>query len=109
MIWLDESQYCLRIIDGDPAHKPSYRAVGNIYLHGDVAILCGFHGKLLRVDLRDLVSSLWDRGIRHLLTERSGSHRIPMGQRIDTPDGPFHDWWHVDLKEIGIDRIRMAK
>ena len=109
MIWLDESQYCLRIVDGNKEEKPPYRAVGNIYLHGDVAILCGFHGKLMRTDLREFVFKMIERGVNHLLVDRSERHRIPLGKRIDTPGGPFHDWWHIDLKTIDIARSKTAQ
>jgi len=102
MIWLDESQYCLRIIDGDPAARPPYRAVGNIYIHGDVAILSGFHGKVMRADLREFLAKMRERKINHLILERTGNHRFPFASAINTPGGPFHGWWHIDMGAINV-------
>lgn len=100
MIWLDVSQYCLRIVDSDPATKPPYRAVGSVYIHGDVAIISGFIGKLLKADGREIFQELHARNIKHLIVQRAGSHRMPLARQINTPDQPFDGWWHVRLDDV---------
>ncbi|MBX3629295.1 MAG: hypothetical protein KF908_05150 [Nitrosomonas sp.] len=98
MIWLEETQYCLRIVDADPATKPPYRAVGSIYVHSNVAIIVGFHGSFMRADVRELFEKLHERNIKHLLSDRADNHRVPFGQKINAPGGPFDGWWHIDLE-----------
>lgn len=97
MIWIEESQYCLRIIDGDPAQRPPYRAVGTIIRHGDVAMLKGFLGQFTRSDLVEFIKKISEMGVRHILLERAGNHRLPFGKKINAPEGPFDGWWHIDL------------
>lgn len=100
MIWLEETQYCLRIVDSDPATKPPYRAVGSVYIHGDVAVLSGFLGDLKRADINEIFEKLYARKIEHLIVERVGNHRVPFGRKIHAPEGPFDGWWHIDLERV---------
>ena len=101
MIWLENSQYCLRIIDGDPAERPPYRAVGTVHRHGDVAILSGFLGEINKRDLIDFVRKMHEIGVRYILISRAGKHRIPLAQIIETA-GPFCGWWQINIPDIMI-------
>lgn len=104
MIWLEEAQYCLRIVDADPETKPPYRAVGSISIHGDVAILSGFLGTMKRSDMREFVDKMRRRGINHLITWRSDDHVMPLFEKIQTDSGPFNGWWHLKIDdEMGED------
>lgn len=98
MIWLEPSHHLLRVIDGNPADQPDYRAVGNVWLHGDVAILTGFHGQLSRADLREIVTALSRQGAGYILVARAGNHRLPLGQPLHRPGEPFHGWWFIPLQ-----------
>lgn len=100
MIWLDVSQYRLRIVDSDPATMPRYRAVGSVCVHGDVAIISGFLGNSTRTDVREVFKELHVRNIKHLIVQRAGSHRMPFARQINTPGQPFDGWWHVRLDDV---------
>lgn len=101
MIWIEESQYCLRIIDGDPAQRPPYRAVGTIIRHGDVAVLQGFLGQVTRSDLVEFIKKMNEIGVQHILLERVGAHRMPLGKLIDG-SGLFAGWWHIDIHDLSV-------
>lgn len=98
MIWLDESQYCLRIVDGDPAERPPYRAVGTVHRHGDVAILSGFLGQIKRQDLINFVIKMHEIGVCYILISRAGKHKMPFGSAVDA--GPFRGWWQIDIPDL---------
>jgi hypothetical protein len=99
MIWLDPHLHLLRIIDGDPRDKPDYRAIGNVFMHGEVAVLAGFHGDLTRNDMRQIMTNLSSNGARYLLMERAGKHKIPLAEKINRPGEPFDGWWFVRLPD----------
>lgn len=98
MIWLEPVAYQLRVIDGDPAEHPPYRATGLILVHGHTAILKGFSGRITRPDIAEFYRALRRRGLRFAIAERTGNHRMPFGKRIE--DGEFAGAWRVDLERF---------
>lgn len=99
MIWLEPHLHLLRVLDSDPAFKPAYRAVGNIFLHGDVAIACGFLGKMNRRDMIDLLNHLGGRGVKYLIAERTAGHRLPLGKLLARPNQPFDGWFYITIEK----------
>lgn len=102
MIWLEESQYCMRIIDADPAQRPPYRAVGTIVRHGDVVILKGFVGRVRRADIVEFIAKMREMGVRHILLERAGIHKMPLSKLIDGGSGLFSGWRHIDINDLSV-------
>jgi hypothetical protein len=98
MIWLEPVAYQLRVIDGDPAERPPYRATGLILVHEDTAVLKGFCGRITRPDIAEFYRELRRKGFRFAIAERTGNHRVPFGTRIEA--GEFTGWWRVDLERF---------
>jgi|GEM_PF-3561768 len=98
MIWLEPVAYQLRVIDGDPAEHPPYRATGLILVHGDTAVLKGFLGRVTRPDIVAFYRDLKNMGFRWAVAERTGNHRMPHGERIEA--GEFAGSWRVDLERF---------
>ena len=101
MIWLECSGFRARAIDGDPSDMPPYRALGIVSVYGDIAILSGLVGRVRLNEIRQFYVELRISGCRWLLAQRTGNHRIPFGERIET--GPMAGWWQVDLAQFDDD------
>ena len=105
MIWLEPTGARLRLIDGDPNDRPPYRALGILTFHRDIAVMDGLHGKIRPKEVTMFYRKLRsEHGIRWLLAERTGNHRMPFADRIET--GPFEGWWVVDLTQFDKEESR---
>lgn len=62
----------LRIFRGGRKYGEPYDAVATVVLCGDLAYLCGMHGRITREDWEALQGELRSRGVLDLLVVRRG-------------------------------------
>jgi len=98
VFWLDDNVQLLRVVDGKPEDRPTYRAAGVVYRFGDTVIVTGLVGRIRHGEPVQFFRQLSREGVRYLLGERHGNHTIPGARRIEK--GPFTGWLCVDLKQF---------